>query len=47
MFYIRPRTRNRLKRSGEVLVVLAASFVALAPKLDEWGILQPLIDVLT
>jgi hypothetical protein len=41
--YMQSRTRRRLKRGGEVLVVMTAAFVALAPRLDEWGMLEPLM----
>lgn len=42
--YLRTNFRRRLRRSGEVLVVLMAGFVVFAPRLDEWGLVQPLLD---
>lgn len=43
--YLRTNVRRRLRRSGEVLVVMVACFVAFAPRLDEWGLVQPLLDL--
>lgn len=42
--YMQTRLRRRLKRSGEVLTVLLAAFVVLAPRLDQWGMLEQLVN---
>lgn len=42
--YLRTNVRRRLWRSGEVLVVMVAGFVVFAPRFDEWGLIQPLLD---
>lgn len=44
--YLQTRTRRRLVRCGEVLVVVLAGFVALAPRLDEWGLIAPLLNAI-
>lgn len=46
VMYLQTRTRRRLIRSAEVFVVVLAAFVVLAPRLDEWGLIQPLFNAL-
>ncbi|WP_210338808.1 hypothetical protein [Devosia rhizoryzae] len=41
--YMQSRLRRRLKRSGEVFTVLLAAFVVLAPRLDQWGVLEQVL----
>lgn len=44
--YLRTTTRRRLIRVGEVAMLILIAFVVLAPRLDEWGLVQPLIDAM-
>jgi len=43
---LRSRTRRRLVRMGEIAVLVLVAFVVLAPRLDEWGLVQPILDAI-
>jgi len=45
--YLRPTTRKRIRKTGEVFVCLLAAFVALAPRIEGWPIVQQLMALIT
>jgi hypothetical protein len=45
--YLRPTTRKRIRKTGEVFVCLLAAFVTLASRIDGWPIVQQLIALIS